>query len=70
METPVAHHAPVAVDSAYARLANAVAVGGVTQRAPAQVEGHGPQGVAAACWGAEGKTSDKQYLQKGAPEIS
>ena len=53
METPVAHHAPLAVGSAYARFANAVAVGGVTQRAPAQVKGHRPQGVAAACWGTE-----------------
>lgn len=40
METPVSHHAPVAVGAPHAGLADTVSVGRVTERTPTQVEGY------------------------------
>ena len=40
METPVSHHAPVAVGAPHTGLADTVSVGRVTERPPTQVEGY------------------------------
>lgn len=62
METPVSHHAPVAVGSAYSRFADAVSIGGVAERAVSRVEGQGAPGVTVTCWRWKDKPELTSYV--------
>lgn len=63
VKAPVSHHAPVAVGSPDARFADAVSIGGITERAICQVEGHGAHGVTVTCWKGEKKRNSFRNVE-------